>query len=181
MIFSFPQFKELQTCAAISLSFPSSALIKLQKRRLCWGPSVSMCLLLWWSHLTGKPIKTDLLTDRFSRGPFEHRMRSTHMWKMTFIQYGKVGQVETFHLSIQRNASALFMGLKNGVSERLEPLLCLVFWLVNFTGRSSGGETFTSVSWIWIQHFCAYYTGISSFLEARLELSVEFGRYESTL
>lgn len=33
-----------------------------------------------------------------------------------------------------------------------------------------------------VKHFCAYYnSGISSFLEARRERSVEFGQYELTL
>lgn len=53
---------------------------------------------------------------------------------------------------------------------------------MNFTGCSSEEETFTSVSWMQVQHFCAYYySGIFSFLEARWERSAEFGQYESTL
>lgn len=69
-------------------------------------------------------------------------MRSTRMWKMTSIQYGKMGQVEAmaFHLSVlfiaQRNASAQFMGCKNRVNKQQEPLLCLVFWMMNCTERS---------------------------------------------
>lgn len=31
--------------------------------------SVLMCLLSWWSRSAGKHIKTNVLTDRFSRGP----------------------------------------------------------------------------------------------------------------
>lgn len=74
-------------------------------------------------------------------------MRSTHMWKMTSIQYGKMGQVKTaaFNLSVlfitQRNASAQIMGYKNGENKRQEPLLCLVFWLMNCIERSIEEET----------------------------------------
>lgn len=73
-----------------------------------------------------------------------------------------------------RNAgfSAQFMGYKNGVNKRQEPLLCLVFWLMSCSERSSEEETFAPAL---KTYFCTNYTCISSFLVVRLDLSVEFG------
>lgn len=63
-------------------------------------------------------------------------------------------------------------------------LFCVLFsgWWVSLDAPLEKKLSLQFFGCMQVQHFCAYYySGISSFLEARWERSVEFGQYESTL
>ncbi len=128
-----------------------------------------MCLLLWWSRLTGKPIKTNVLTDRFSRGPDAFH---SHVENDIYSIWKNGSGFSSL------NASAQFMGCMNRVNKRQETLLCLVFWSMNCTERSNEEETLLQ-RW---NHISALHMHFQIFVGSQIiYISVEFGWYESDI